>query len=73
VISEEQAVAAARRIAEQEGWAWADPALATLRKGWSGRGGRWEILSNARALGAKVRVLLDADSGTVIEKGYVPR
>jgi hypothetical protein len=72
-MSEEQAIAIARRVAEQEGWAWADPALATLRKNWSGRGGRWEILSNARALGAKVRVVLDAESGAVLEKGYVPR
>jgi hypothetical protein len=72
-MNEEQAVAIARRTAEQEGWAWVDPPLATLRKGWSGRSGRWEIFSNARALGAKVRVVLDDETGTVTEKGYVPR
>jgi hypothetical protein len=30
-------------------------------------------MSNAHALGAKVRVVLDADSGEIIDKGYVPR
>jgi uncharacterized membrane protein YkoI len=30
-------------------------------------------MSNAWALGAKVRVVIDADTGEVLEKGYIPR
>ncbi len=73
MISEEEAVRLAKRLAQQEGWAWVDPANAILRRRWFGRGGRWEIFSNAHALGAKIRVVLDADSGKVLERGYIAR
>jgi hypothetical protein len=59
-MNEEQAGAIARRTAEEEGWAF-------------GRSGRWEIFLNARALGAKVRVVLDDETRAVIDEGYVPR
>jgi hypothetical protein len=73
VIGQEEAINRAKDLAREHGWAWQDPATATLRRRWFRAGGRWEILSNAFALGAKVRVVLDATSGEVIEKGYVPR
>jgi hypothetical protein len=31
------------------------------------------VFSNARGLGAKSRVVIDALTGDVLEKGYVPR
>jgi len=73
VISREEAIHRASEFAREQGWAWQDPAVAIFRRRGFRAGGRWEILSNALALGAKVRVVLDADSGEVIEKGYVPR
>ena len=60
MISEQEAVAIARGIAGQRGWAWVEPARATLRRHWIGPGGRWEVFSNARGLGAIVRVVIDA-------------
>jgi hypothetical protein len=73
VITEADAIGRARKVAEAEGWAWVEPAQATLRRAWFGGGGKWEIQSNARGLGAKARVVLDAVTGAVLDKGYVPR
>jgi hypothetical protein len=73
MISEEEAVARAKSLAQSEGWAWVDPAIATWRPGWSSGTGRWEVFSNAQALGAKVRVVIDGRSGAILEKGYIPR
>jgi hypothetical protein len=73
MIGEAEAIAKAKQVAQEQGWAWVEPAAATLRRRWFGPGGRWEVFSNAHALGAKVRVVLDAESGEVQEKGYIPR
>lgn len=72
-VTEGEAIAIARAAAEQEGWAWVEPALATFRQPWFGKGGRSEIFSNALGLGAKARVVVDAQTGAILEKGYVPR
>jgi len=66
-MTKDQAVAMARRTAEEERWTWIDPPLATLRNG------RWEVFSNGCGRGAVVRVVLDDRTGAVIEKGYIPR
>jgi hypothetical protein len=73
VITEAEAIDRAKRVALEQGWAWIDPAHTTLRSPWFGKGGKWEIFSNAAGLGAQVRVVLDAQTGDVLEKGYVPR
>jgi hypothetical protein len=64
---------ARRGLAGERGWAWQEPSIAVLHRRWFRAGGRLEILSNVLALGAKVRVVIDAESGEVVEKGYVPR
>lgn len=73
MIDRDEAIVRAKNIATEHGWIWVDPAEAILRRSWFGRGGRWEIVSNAMALGAKVRVVLDAKSGQILERGYIPR
>lgn len=73
-MTEEEALVLARAVSAEEGWAWVEPACATLRRPWFGKkGGKWEIFSNALGLGAKVRVVIDADSGAILDKGYIPR
>ena len=72
-MTEAEAIQIARAAAQREGWAWAEPALATFRKPWLGKGGKWEIFSNALGLGAKARVVIDAQTGAVLEKGYIRR
>lgn len=73
MISESQAVDIARAVAKQEGWAWVEPAQATLHRDWFGPGGRWEVASNRLGRGAMVRATIDAQTGAVLHKGYIPR
>ena len=73
MIDERQAITRAREVAAEHGWAWIDPAVATLRRKWFGKGGRWEVFSHSRGHGPKVRVVLDAETGAVLDRGYIPR
>jgi hypothetical protein len=73
LISEAEAIRLAKQLADEKGWGWLDPPYATLRRPWFGPGGRWEIFSNAAGKGPKVRVVLDAQSGQIIDQGYIPR
>jgi hypothetical protein len=72
-MTEQEAIARAREIAAAKGWAWVEPAQPTFHRGWFGRSGKWEIFSNARGLGAKVRVMIDDATGAILEEGYIPR
>ncbi len=72
-ISEPEAIAIARQVAEENNWAWVEPVEALWRAAWRGEGGKWEIFSNANKFGAKVRVVIESPSGKVLEKGYIPR
>lgn len=67
-MTEQEAVEIARRVAEQEGWAWVEPAEAILRKSWLGRDPRWEVSSCW--LGGMVRLIIDDETGRVLEKDY---
>ena len=73
MITETEAIGRAKELAREQGWAWVDPALVTWRPAWFGKGGKWEVFSNAHGLGAKVHVIIDAQTGAILEKGYVPR
>jgi hypothetical protein len=72
-MTEADAIALARAFSAEQGWAWVEPVHATFRKPWFGKGGKWEIFSNANGLGAKVRVVIDAESGAILDRGYIPR
>jgi len=66
-ITEQEAIERARRIAEEQGWAWLEPVRARR----TGRG--WEVFSNVLKRGGNVRVLVDRQSGEILEKGFNPR
>ena len=74
MISESQAVAIARARAEENGWGWAEPVAVTAREAWfSKRVLRYEIETNAGALGTKARFVIDAETGAISSEGYIPR
>ncbi len=72
-ISEQKAVESAKKIALENNWAWVEPSESLWHPAWRGGGGKWEILSNALKLGAKVRVVIESPSGEILEKGYISR
>ena len=73
MLGEKEAVDLAKREATQQGWAWVEPARAMLHRRWRGNGGTWEIYSNANGRGAIARFVIDAETGAVLDKGYIPR
>ncbi len=75
MITEHEAIDRAKQVAEAQGWGWAEPVLATLYRPWFGlgKGGKWEVFSNVQRVGGNVRVVIDALTGEVLEKGYNAR
>ena len=73
MIDQVEAIAIARLAADKEGWGFAEPVIAHLRRSGSGQLDRWEIWTNGLNRGTKARFVIDARDGRVIEKGYIPR
>jgi hypothetical protein len=73
MIDRDSALAIARKRAAENGWAFGEPVQVVHRRGWFGRGERFEIETNAGNRGTKARFVIDAESGTVLSEGYVPR
>lgn len=73
MISEEQAIKIAKQFAKENTWSWGEPTEVIFRKSWLGKPLRYEVYSNARKLGAKVKVLVDANTGEILDKGYIAR
>lgn len=75
MMTEQEAIERAKQVAQEQGWGWAEPVLATLYRPWFGfgKGGKWEIFSNVQRRGGNARVVIDAETGAVLEKGYLPR
>ena len=69
MLTEQEAIHLAKQAVQQEGWTWIEPTRAT----WRGGDGRWEVFSNAHGRGASARIVIDACTGAVLEKGYIPR
>ena len=72
-MTKQEAIARAKQFALAQGWAWVEPVRAEFRRQWFGKGGKWEVYSHASGLGAMARVVLDAETGEVMDKGYIPR
>ncbi|MGH7675317.1 MAG: PepSY domain-containing protein [Gemmatimonadales bacterium] len=75
MMTQEEAIDRAKQVADEQGWGWAEPVMARLSRPWFGlgKGGKWEIFSNVQRRGGNVRVVIDAQTGDVLEKGYMPR
>jgi hypothetical protein len=73
MIEEAAAIEIARARAEQNGWAFGGRLQIVHRRGWFGQHDRFEIETNAGMLGTKARFVIDAETGTVLDEGYIQR
>lgn len=73
MITEEDAIRIAKKLAEDQQWGWLEPTHTIFRKAWFRNTGKWEVYSNYLNRGTKVRVVVDAVTGNVIDKGYLSR
>ena len=73
-LTEDKAIALARQVAYGQGWPWLEPVRARLqRSGFSTGPSVWVVTTNDEFRGMNVRIVLDAYTGDVREKGYIPR
>lgn len=73
MIDAGEAVIIAYGRAKVKGWPWNEPVSCELRRGWFGGNGRYEVWTNAGMLGTKARFVTNAETGAVLEQGYIPR
>ena len=72
MISEEEAVNIAKKVAETNGWLWlGDTQL--IKRGWFFKTRNWTVLSNADMIGCNVWVEIDSITGAVVSSGFSPR
>jgi len=72
MIDEQAALDIAKARAAENGWAFLEPFSILLRRGWWPKVNRYEIGSCTNRFGAKARFVIDADTGAVLEQGYIP-
>jgi hypothetical protein len=73
MIGESSAVAIARARAAENGWPFSESLSVSFRKGWRKNTGRFEIETNPGMRGTKIRFIIDAATGKIVEEGYIPR
>lgn len=70
-ISEDDAVAIAREVAETRGWSWRGRVVVNRRRKWIFFGElSFEVFSNADYRGGNVIVAVDAKTGEVLRAGF---
>lgn len=73
-MTEDEVLEIVRRVAAEEGWPYSEPVLVTRRRPWLRRtGGTWEIFTNRNFMGGNIRIVVDDDTGEIVNKGFIPR
>jgi hypothetical protein len=70
-MTEPEALALARAVAEGEAWPFLEPVSIVYRRRWFGRGGTWTIHTHINAMSAHVGITIDDATGEVLEKRFV--
>lgn len=70
-MTEPEAVALARAVAERQGWPFLEPISIVYRRRWFRRGGVWTIHTHTSGMTAQVGMRIDDRTGEVIEKRFV--
>ena len=60
--------------AEARGWTLGgEPEVGEIRRGWPRRLQKYEVTSKKGLLGTRARFVIDAETGAILEEGYIPR
>lgn len=74
MISEADAIRHARDLARERGWEWREPLRVSRYRPYVFFGRLcYEVRSNADSLGCNVRVVVDAEDGSVKDASWLPR
>ena len=66
-MTRNEAIARAKELAHDKGWPFLEPVIAHRQASGSASGATWEVLSNAGAMGTSVVVMINDESGAVME------
>lgn len=72
ILEESEAIGIAERVAIQEGWLWDEPIIATPKYE-RGKIKLWEIRSNTSWKGCNAWIVINAETGEILDKKYLPR
>jgi hypothetical protein len=70
-MTEPEALALARSVAEGEGWPFLEPISIVYRKRWFGRGGIWTIHTHINSMNGQVGITIDDTTLAILEKRFV--
>jgi len=73
MINAEAAKSIAQARASEKGWAFVEPAEVIARRGWLGGVVRFEIRTNVLNRGGNARFTVDAETGKILQEGFVSR
>jgi hypothetical protein len=74
MISREDALRIADARAEARDWGLGpQPTIVEITSGWPRRIRKYEVKTNAALRGTRARFVIDAESGEILEEGYIPR
>jgi hypothetical protein len=72
-VTQDEAVAVAKAVAEKQNWAWTEPVRAhRFRRWWFGPP-CWRVTTNAEQRGRNVIVTIGDVSREIIQASYAPR
>jgi len=74
IISQEEAIAAARAGAEQRGWLWEEPLFVARHRTFIIFGRlTYEVRTNTKMRGCNARFIIDGTDATILEAYWLPR
>jgi hypothetical protein len=71
-VTSDEALAIARRIATERGWAFLDPVSVRKRRPWFEKP-RWQVMSNHESRGMNVLIEIDDRTGEILHQAFLPR
>lgn len=76
-MTQEEAVARARAVVEEEGWLYVEdaqgPIVAVLKRDEESRRKVWSATTSVFVIGSNFHILIDDETGEVVSKSHTPR
>lgn len=72
MITRDEAANIAKARAEEKGWGLLEPLFIDARKGWNFKLKYYNVTSDPRMRGTACRFTIDAETGSILDEGYIP-
>lgn len=73
-LTRDEVLEVARGVAAEKDWSWCEPVDVKRRRKYVFFGPfRWHVWTGTRQAGCNIRLLIDDESGSILEAGFNPR